>query len=122
MDHAPQPQSIAFSNLMHDIEKGLIKIPQFQRDFVWSKEKSAKLLDSIVRGFPIGTFILWKTKESLRTVRNLGDAPLPETPAGDFIQYVLDGQQRLASLFVHTREYQLNAVGKLMTLPKFTLT
>jgi hypothetical protein len=95
----PEPQSQTFSSLMHDIEKGITKIPQFQRDFVWSKEKSAKLLDSIVKGYPIGTFIFWKTKEELRALRNLGGLNLPSTPEGDFIQYVLDGQQRLTTLF-----------------------
>ena len=39
----PEPQSSSFSTLIGDIEKGLIKIPQFQRDFVWNKPKSAKL-------------------------------------------------------------------------------
>ncbi len=95
----PEPQSLTFSSLMSDIEKGITKIPQFQRDFVWTKEKSAKLLDSIVKGYPIGTFIFWKTKEELRALRNLGGFDLPTTPDGDYIQYVLDGQQRLTSLF-----------------------
>lgn len=95
----PEPQSPTFSSLMSDIEKGNIKIPQFQRDFVWSKNKSAKLLDSIVKGYPIGTFILWKTKEELRALRNLGGIKLPRTPKGDFIQYVIDGQQRLTTIF-----------------------
>jgi hypothetical protein len=99
MNNAPEPQGITFSNLMNDIERGFVKIPQFQRNFVWTKEKSAKLLDSIIKGYPVGTFILWKTKESLRVVRNLGNAVLPDTPSGDFVQYVLDGQQRLASLY-----------------------
>ncbi len=95
----PEPQGIQFSTLMNDIDKGLIKIPQFQRDFVWSKEKSAKLIDSILKGYPIGTFILWKTKEALRTIKNLGKINLPATPQGEFIQYVLDGQQRLTTLY-----------------------
>ena len=99
----PEPQGLSFSSLVNNIENGLIKIPQFQRDFVWTKEKSAQLLDSILKGYPIGTFILWKTKESLRTVRNLGGAELPATPAGDFVQYVLDGQQRLTSLFASVK-------------------
>lgn len=99
----PEPQSLSFPTLLSDIEKGLIKIPQFQRDFVWTKEKSAFLLDSMMKGFPIGTFILWKTKESLRTVRNLGGATLPDTPEGDFAQYVLDGQQRLTSLYASAK-------------------
>jgi len=95
----PEPQSLTFSSIMNSIETGAIKIPQFQRDFVWSKEKSAKLLDSIVKGYPIGTFIFWKTKEELRVLRDLGGLELPPTPKGDFIQYVIDGQQRLTTLF-----------------------
>lgn len=108
----PEPQSLTFSSLISDIEKGLIKIPQFQRDFVWSKQKSAKLLDSIVKGYPIGTFILWKTRESLRTVRNIGGADLPPTPAGDFTQYILDGQQRLTSLFASLKGLKVPREGK----------
>jgi len=99
----PEPQSIAFPTLMNNIEQGLVKIPQFQRDFVWPLKRSAMLIDSILKGHPIGTFILWKTKEPLRTVRNIGGAQLPDTPAGDFVQHVLDGQQRLTSLCAASR-------------------
>lgn len=52
----PEPLTVTFSGLIGDIEKGLIKIPQFQRDFVWDIEKSANLIDSIIKGYPIGTF------------------------------------------------------------------
>ena len=95
----PESQSFLITDLINDIKRGSIKIPQFQRDFIWSKEKAASLMDSILKGYPIGTMILWKTKETLRSVRNIGGIDLPETPAGDFIQYVLDGQQRLTSIF-----------------------
>lgn len=95
----PEPQTQAYHTLIAGIESGAMKIPQFQRDFVWSREKSAGLLDSIFRGYPIGTFILWRTKEPLRVVRNIGGAELPSTPVGEYVNYVLDGQQRLTSLF-----------------------
>ncbi|MCX5812539.1 MAG: DUF262 domain-containing protein [Proteobacteria bacterium] len=103
----PEPQSLTFSSIMSSIETGSIKIPQFQRDFVWSKEKSAKLLDSVVKGYPIGTFIFWKTKEELRVLRDLGGLKLPPTPKGDFIQYVIDGQQRLTTLFASLKGLQI---------------
>src|SRR6266480_3831608 len=96
----PEPQSVTFTNLFAEILDGTIKIPQFQREFVWPRHKSSKLLDSIVKGFPIGTFILWKTDERLRSIRNLGGIDLPDTTPGDAVKYVLDGQQRLTSLFV----------------------
>lgn len=95
----PQPNSLNFDILVSRIDEGQVKIPQFQRDFVWTINKSAELMDSIIKGYPIGTFIFWKTKERLRSVRNLGGVELPEPPEGDFVNYVLDGQQRLTSLF-----------------------
>lgn len=95
----PEPQTASFSTLVSDIEKGIVKIPQFQRDFVWSRKKACNLMDSIIKGYPIGTFIYWKTKERLRAIRNIGGIDLPEPQSGDYILYVLDGQQRLTSLF-----------------------
>src|ERR1700730_18623766 len=75
------------------------KLPMFQREFVWEKEQSAKLIDSILKGFPIGTFIFWKTKEELRSYKDVGNHKLPSTPKGDYVQYILDGQQRITSLY-----------------------
>lgn len=95
----PEPQSKAFSSIIAEIESGQIKIPQFQRDFVWDIQKSAQLMDSIVKGYPIGTFIFWRTKERLRSVRNLGNIILPEPVEGEYVNFVLDGQQRMTSLF-----------------------
>lgn len=108
----PQPSAIQLGDLMRQIELGAIKVPQFQRDFVWSRAKSAKLIDSLLRGYPIGTFILWKTKEQLRTVRNIGDIDFPPTPKGDYTQYVLDGQQRLTSIFATLHGKEVNREGK----------
>ncbi|WP_082092968.1 GmrSD restriction endonuclease domain-containing protein [Methanosarcina siciliae] len=95
----PQNQNKKYEHLFSDIDQGYLKIPKFQRDFVWSKVQTAKLIDSIIKGFPIGTFIFWKTREELRHVRNLGNIDLPETPKGDAVSYVLDGQQRITSLY-----------------------
>lgn len=90
---------VKYSDLISEIETGQVKIPQFQRKFVWDIKSSAKLLDSIIKGYPIGTFIYWRTNERLRAVRNLGNIQLPEPKDGEYVNYVLDGQQRLTSLF-----------------------
>ena len=88
-----------YEALFLEIDSGQIKLPMFQREFVWDKEQSAKLIDSILKGYPIGTFILWKTKETLRSVKDIGNHKLPDTPKGDYAQYILDGQQRITSLY-----------------------
>ena len=95
----PEPRVVKFSSLMADIESGKIKIPQFQRHFVWDMKTSAKLLDSIVKGYPIGTFIMWHTDERLRAVRNIGNIRLPEPNENEYVDFVLDGQQRITSIF-----------------------
>ena len=51
-------------NIMQDARGGQIKIPQFQRRYVWSVSDCAKLLDSILKGYPVGSLIYWKTKET----------------------------------------------------------
>jgi len=99
----PEPRTKTFPNLLSAIEQGQIKIPQFQRDFVWTMQRSAGLIDSIIKGYPIGTFIFWRTKERLRSVKDIGGQVLPEPEQGEFVDYVLDGQQRLTSLFASLR-------------------
>ena len=88
-----------YSSLINEIETGQIKIPQFQRQFVWDLALSAKFLDSIIKGYPIGTFIYWRTNERLRSVRNIGSINLPEPIDGEYVNYVLDGQQRITTFF-----------------------
>ena len=93
-------QSEKYEILIAEIEKGQLKIPQFQRKFVWPLERSAGLIDSMLKGYPIGTFIFWKTEDRLRSIRNIGNIDeFPEPEGGDFINYVLDGQQRIASIY-----------------------
>jgi len=95
----PENQTKKYERLFVDIHSGQIKIPNFQRSFVWGKVQTAKLIDSIIKGFPIGTFILWKTKEEIRHYKNIGNDELPKTPRGDAVMYILDGQQRITSLY-----------------------
>ena len=99
MNKQPKPDSKKYTDLISEIQKGQIKIPKFQRDFVWSIDKTAKLLDSILKGYPIGTFILWETNERLNDIKNIGNLQLPAIPDDIKVQYVLDGQQRITSLY-----------------------
>ena len=95
----PKPDSKKYSDLISEINNGIIKIPKFQREFVWSIDKTAQLLDSILKGYPIGTFILWQTDERINEIKNIGHLEIPSTPEGTKVQYVLDGQQRITSLY-----------------------
>lgn len=108
----PKPDSKKYSDLISEIQKGIIKIPKFQRDFVWSIEKTAKLLDSILKGYPIGTFILWQTDERINDIKNVGNLKIPPTPDGTKVQYVLDGQQRITSLYAAYLGAEIQKIGE----------
>lgn len=108
----PENQTKKYQHLFSDIDSGRIKIPKFQRDFVWGKEQTARLIDSIIKSFPIGTFIFWKTREELRHIKNIGNVDLPDIPRGDSVFYVLDGQQRITSLYAVRKGIRITKEGR----------
>lgn len=98
-----EPRTISFDELLRGVDKSLIQVPPFQREFVWSPSEICTLLDSIYQGYPIGSFIFWKTARRLTHHRQIGGLQLSEAPAGMPIDYVLDGQQRITSLYAAVR-------------------
>ncbi|MCV7042826.1 hypothetical protein BST36_25730 [Mycolicibacterium moriokaense] len=80
-------------HLVLDIGAGRIALPDIQRPFVWSPAKARDLLDSMYRGYPIGTIMLWETGVDAGT-RKIGESDA-ESPR----LLIVDGQQRLTSLY-----------------------
>lgn len=76
-----------------------MRIPNFQRGFVWDPERVAYLMDSIYKGYPFGSILLWRTKQELSHERNLGPFKLPQKDPEYPTDYILDGQQRITSIF-----------------------
>lgn len=94
-----QPAAIKIDRLVDRIRDGDIKIPAFQRGFVWDQEQITKLLDSIYCNYPIGSILLWSSHERLKASRNIGGLKLPDREPDYPVNYVLDGQQRLSSIY-----------------------
>lgn len=95
------------NGVMAQIEAGKIVLPAMQRPFVWKDDRITKLIDSMLRGFPLGTALLWKTATMQRFRRFQKDVAPDAGITVDFDSddsteryLVLDGQQRLTSLFV----------------------
>ncbi len=93
-------------NLLNQIKHEEIVLPAIQRDFVWPEEKVLRLLDSIMRGYPIGIALLWETYLDLQ-YREFGEAFHPgeihdfkDNKRKKKLKLVLDGQQRLQSLYI----------------------
>ncbi|MDE2635194.1 MAG: DUF262 domain-containing protein [Chloroflexota bacterium] len=88
------------SELMNDMKQGRIRIPRFQREFVWERTRINALLDSMYAEYPIGTIFLWNAPSEfnylLRDDEELQQAPMQE---GLGYIFILDGQQRLTSLY-----------------------
>src|SRR5579863_2082425 len=101
----PQPEPIDpgkynFPTLMNDIEHGRVRLPPFQRDFVWSATKVTDLMDSIYKGFPIGSFFYWKAEREYVTLfRDIESLSLPSPALDQELFFILDGQQRLTSIW-----------------------
>lgn len=92
-------QDYRIQKIIDKITSGEIRIPSFQRDYIWEPENVAFLMDSIYKGFPIGSVLFWRTAEKLHTEKQLGNYCLPEPTKNFPIDYVLDGQQRITSIF-----------------------
>lgn len=83
------------SELMDGIRKRDLVLPEFQREFVWTKDQAKQLMVSLVRGYPVGSLLFWKTDEP-PDLKNLDTVP---SRLGT-IQVILDGQQRLTTLYM----------------------
>lgn len=92
-------QHYSIRKFLDSVISGEIRIPAFQRGFVWEMDRVAYLLDSIYKGYPFGSLLFWRTKHPLTTERDLGSFTLPNPRADYPTDYVLDGQQRLTCLF-----------------------
>ncbi|WP_433614242.1 GmrSD restriction endonuclease domain-containing protein [Dactylosporangium sp. CA-139114] len=83
-------------DLIHQVQRGAMRILPLERGFTWEAGDVTKLFDSIVRGFPIGNLLLWRRPAPAQTL-HVGPLTV-EAPALDSAQWVVDGQQRVTSL------------------------
>lgn len=103
---------LKLGDVIRDVERGKLRIPRFQREFVWERPKVVKLLDSIYHQFPIGSFFFWEAPTTYnRFFRNIAELGLPEPDARDEITFILDGQQRITSLYVTAKGLTLDDVN-----------
>ena len=101
-------EPLPIAAVLKDIDSGSLVIPEFQRNFVWDMDKIALLFDSIFKGYTIGNLLFWKTTEKLAH-KKIGDKnaiPIEQIENKEYT-YVLDGQQRLTSLYAVLRGKQV---------------
>ena len=92
------------SRVFQELEQGNMRIPRFQRSYVWERAKIVKLLNSIYHEFPIGSFFLWEADTAMEGFcRDITEFGFPSKPSGNKFSFILDGQQRITSLYVALR-------------------
>ncbi|MEJ8850195.1 DUF262 domain-containing protein [Variovorax rhizosphaerae] len=89
-------------SLLEDVQRGHIRVPRFQRPFVWTDSQRLELLRSVRDNMPIGSLLVWRTiKFKLASFATVGPQVIPPIapnapPTG--WQYLLDGHQRVSTL------------------------
>ena len=89
------------TTVLERIVNGKMLVPKFQRDFVWSSSQMQDLFDSILKGFPIGSLILWTPEtEKFKTIDEIEGVKINvnEKKTTDDVCYILDGRQRITTL------------------------
>lgn len=81
--------------ILTDVRNGRIGLPDLQRPFVWPDSKVRELLDSMMKGYPIGYIMLWSSPEGYGNTSHIGTNGKSFTQPEDL---VIDGQQRLTAL------------------------
>lgn len=90
-----QQQNIPIGTLVDMYKRGELRLPEIQRHYVWRATRVRDLLDSLYRGYPSGSILMWETDEPVPT-RDFAIAQESNAFAGR--KLLLDGQQRLTSL------------------------
>lgn len=91
------PEVVFLGKLVERVADGKIRVPRFQRAFVWKQPDLSALLDSVLRGFPIGSILVWDTEEKIESSPSIGPVAISPRPDG-LVGYLLDGQQRVSTL------------------------
>ena len=91
------PEVVYLGKLVEKVAAGKIRVPRFQRPFVWKQPDLIDLLDSVLRGFPIGSILVWETEREIESGSRIGPVEISSRPKG-LIGYLLDGQQRVSTL------------------------
>jgi hypothetical protein len=96
LDRRPEARAFKVEDLLGELRRGRMRIPSFQRGIKWDRSDARKLLDSLWRGYPIGTLLFWETSAEAGEV-TFGTVRVGGGARSDAL-WVVDGQQRLMSL------------------------
>lgn len=89
--------NIGLSDYLKKVDSGELRIPEFQRDFVWNKSQQIKLVASLLKGYPIGSFLLMQANDSQYASSSI-EGVTANLNNNDVV-LILDGQQRTTTAY-----------------------
>ena len=99
----------SIDELVSKIERGELRLPEMQRQYVWRSTRVRDLLDSLYRGYPSGAILVWETAEDVPT-REFAVSTTTAPYQSSLL--LLDGQQRLTSLAAIIRGLPVQVRGR----------
>lgn len=86
---------VKINELMFGIQKMDMVLPEFQREYVWTRDQAKKLIASLIHEYPTGSLLIWKTDNPPEIKNNA----VAKDKIGT-ISVILDGQQRMTTLYL----------------------
>jgi len=83
-------------------------LPTFQRDYVWDEEDVKEFIDSMIKGYPVGSIILWKPSRNVYENDPFSKPIIGEKDFNLEVYYVIDGQQRLTTLLLMFNNWKIS--------------
>lgn len=99
MISAPQPFVIHLFTIFRQIAAGELRIPAFQRDFIWRERQVIELLASVREHYPVGSILLWHVAQKMLEIASSQVSAFPLVTESYPTSYILDGMQRLSTLY-----------------------
>lgn len=96
LERRPEARAFKIEDLLAEVRLGRVRIPPFQRRLRWTREDARKLIDSLYRGYPVGTLLFWETAAEPGEI-HFGSVAVSAGARTDAL-WVVDGQQRIVSL------------------------
>ena len=90
-------ETVPLASILGDIQRGVLVLPEFQRDWTWDDSRVIKLIASLLSSYPAGSLMFWNASRDTVQTRALDGAPSPALNGPQTL--ILDGQQRLTSLW-----------------------
>jgi len=108
MNLIPKPDKKDIKTLVKELrETATYLLPTFQRNYIWDEEDVKEFIDSMIKGYPVGSIILWKPSKNIYENDPFSRPIVGKKDFNRDVYYVIDGQQRLTTLLLMFNNWKI---------------